>query len=255
MKDANKKWLTIAAGLTLSGALLMMITSQFDPAKQTDGAIGSEGSEGNQLVVTNPEDNKDPDNQTDSDTGLKIPSISGGDSSENTTSPPILLTDADGNILETHPDPSITIPLPDSMNGTDTGTSQTIQPNVKPKPNYTESQLKDPTKTPDGGKVTVTEDGKIEPEEVPEPTPAPTPTPEPTPIPPIEATKPSGSGTNTTTPSTSTPSTGSTNSNKTQSDANGAYVPGFGYVPYNNTPNVGTQATDMYENGNKVGNM
>ncbi|MFI3254548.1 MAG: DUF6550 family protein [Eubacteriales bacterium] len=253
MNDVNKKWLTIAAGLTLSGALLVMITNQFNPAKQTDGKLGTEDDASNQLVVTNPEGS---DILTENESNLNIPSISGTDSSTNTStsSPAILFTDADGNILETHPDPNVTVPLPDTLNGTDKGTSQTIQPDVVAKPSYTESQLQDPTQTPDGGKVTVTETGEIVPEEIPEPEP------------PSVSTN-SSSTTVTTTPSTSTPSTSTPStststsspsadtSTKTESDADGAYVPGFGYVPYNNTPNVGTQATDMYENGNKVGIM
>lgn len=255
MNDVNKKWLTIAAGLTLSGALLVMITNQFNPEKQTDGKLGIENDQSNQLVVTNPDGS---DILTENESNLNIPSISGTDSSTNTNtgSPAILFTDADGNILETHPDPNVTVPLPDTMNGTDKGTSQTIQADAVTKPTYTESQLQDPTQTPDGGKVTVTESGEIVPEEIPEPEP------------PSVSTN-SSSTTVTTTPSTSTPSTSTSTpstststtspstdtSTKTESDAGGAYVPGFGYVPYNNTPNVGTQATDMYENGNKVGIM
>ncbi|MFI3255053.1 MAG: hypothetical protein R3Y63_12080 [Eubacteriales bacterium] len=255
MNDFNKKWLTITAGVALSGALLVLITNQFKADKQNDVWLDKNTGQTSDLVVTDPEKG---DSAEENDSGLLIPSISGTGTTTGTTTgsttPPIVLTDGNGNKLETHPDSNVTIPEAGTMDGNDTGTSQTIQPDVKPKPNYTESQLKDPTKTPDGGKVTVTEDGKIEPEVVPEPepTPAPTPTPEPKPettTPSPETTAPSTSGT------TSGGGTSTDNSNKTQSDANGAYVPGFGYIPYNDKPNVGHQATGMYENGNKVGSM
>lgn len=52
-------------------------------------------------------------------------------------------------------EPTSNIPEPDSMNGIDYGTSQSIQPEVDPRPTYTEEQLTDPTQKPDGTPVEV----------------------------------------------------------------------------------------------------
>ncbi len=52
-------------------------------------------------------------------------------------------------------EPTVNIPEVDTMNGIDYGTSQTLQPDVEPRPTYTEAQLTDPTQTPDSSSVEV----------------------------------------------------------------------------------------------------
>ena len=98
----------------------------------------------------------------------------------------------------------------------DTGTDQKIQGDVPDKPTYTEEQLTDPTQTPDGEKV---DPPKAEKKEK-------TPTPTPKPNKPVTTTeqKPSGG------------------------------LPGFDSVPDGGANQV-IEVNDMYENGNKIGDM
>ncbi len=70
----------------------------------------------------------------------------------NTAEPVATVTQAEST--QATREPAINIPEPDTMNGIDYGTSQTIQPDVT-KPNYTEEQLTDPTHAPDGTPVEV----------------------------------------------------------------------------------------------------
>ncbi len=251
MNEFNKKWLTITAGVALSGALLMLITNQFATEKQDDVWLDKNTQQGTELTVTNPEQGE---SQEENGSNLSIPSISGGETgnSTSTTAPAITLTDGNGNVLESHPDSNVKIPEAGTMNGDDKGTSQTIQPDVATKPTYSQSQLTDPTQTPDGGKVTVTEDGEITPEIVPEPTPTPVPTPEPEP--PTTSTDTSSTTSSGTTSQSVAPNPDATPESNTGSTDGMAYVPGFGWVPQTGPSEV-IQATDMYENGNKVGNM
>ena len=98
----------------------------------------------------------------------------------------------------------------------DTGTDQKIQGDVPDKPTYTEEQLTDPTQTPDGEKV--------DPPKAEEKDKIPTPTPKPNK--PVTTTeqKPSGG------------------------------LPGFDSVPDGGANQV-IEVNDMYENGNKIGDM
>jgi hypothetical protein len=99
--------------------------------------------------------------------------------------------------------------------GDSSGTDQSIQAEVT-KPSEPSSEAKtDPNQTPDGKKATKTDGGT--------------------------STADSSS-------ESSTPKSGDKNS-KGQ-----VWVPGFGWVD-NSGDNVGTKAGDMYENGNKIGNM
>ncbi len=216
MTDFTKKWLTIAAGVALSGGLVLMIYNQTIAPKVSDSLIDKEVGESNQLVVTTPEGETGGNSSEKEEVSLTIPPIT-SESGGNVTEEP-----------EIHPDPNISIPEAGTMNGNDQGTEQTIQPDVPQKPTYSEEQLADPTQTPSGGAVTQTETGSI-PVETPDSTTTTQPEPEsePEPIPP------------------------STNQ---EGEGEGKYVDGFGWVPYSG-PNEAIFAYDMYESGIKVGTM
>ncbi|NCB42257.1 MAG: hypothetical protein EOM59_06515 [Clostridia bacterium] len=90
------------------------------------------------------------------------------------------------------------------------------------KPEATPEQLTDPAKRPDGEKV--------------------------------DGTPQATDHNNVTTPETTAPaSTGDSQAGETKDGM--IYVPGFGWVKDSGEENVGTYAEDMYENGNKIGNM
>lgn len=116
------------------------------------------------------------------------------------------------------------IKVPDTQNnknGVDKGTNQTIQADVNKPKEPTKEELTDPTKKPDGERVekspkNVDHDKVEKPEEPPE-----------------KKDEPQGGDKN----------------NKGQT-----YLPGFGWVE-NSGENQGSKADDMYENGNKIGNM
>lgn len=119
--------------------------------------------------------------------------------------------------------PEIKIPEDETIdNGAiDTGTEQTIQGDlVKPK-EPTKEQLTDPTQKPNGEKVETPPEPVVH-DKVEKPTETPK-----------NNDVPQGGDTN--------------NQGKT-------YLPGFGWIE-NSGENQGTVAEDMYENGNKIGNM
>ncbi|AEY67574.1 DUF6550 family protein [Clostridium sp. BNL1100] len=103
--------------------------------------------------------------------------------------------------------------------GDSIGTEQSIQAEPTKPAEPSEEAKTDPAKKPDGEKVTNT-----------------------TPVEHDKVTKPE----NSTPPST--PKSGDKN------EKGQVWVPGFGWVD-NSGDNVGTQAEDMYENGNKIGDM
>lgn len=119
--------------------------------------------------------------------------------------------------------PPIKIPNTQSTNknGVDKGAEQTIQKDVEKPKEPTKEQLIDPTKKPNGEKV---EESPInvDHEKVEKPV-----------EPPKKNDEPKGGDVN----------------NKGQT-----YLPGFGWIE-NSGENQGSKAEDMYENGNKVGNM
>ena len=119
--------------------------------------------------------------------------------------------------------PEIKIPDTEKIdNGAiDTGTEQTIQEDVEKPKEPTKEQLTDPTQKPNGEKV----------ETAPEP------------VEHDKVEKPAETPKN-----IDVPQGGDTN-NKGQT-----YLPGFGWIE-NSGENQGTVAEDMYENGNKIGNM
>ncbi|KAF5038045.1 MAG: DUF6550 family protein [Sedimentibacter saalensis] len=101
----------------------------------------------------------------------------------------------------------------------DTGTEQKIQGDVPEKPTYTEEQLTDPTQKPNGEKV---EPSREEIEEVIQEAPI--------------------------TETNSEPQGGDKKDGQ-------IYLPGFGWVKDEGGGGEGTVAEDMYENGNKIGDM
>lgn len=103
--------------------------------------------------------------------------------------------------------------------GDSTGTEQSIQAEVT-KPTQPLQEVKtEPSKTPDGGKVDT--------------------------VKPVEHDKVTKPASNT---SPSEPKSGDKKDGK-------IYVPGFGWIEDNGGGGSGTTAKDMYENGNKIGNM
>lgn len=119
--------------------------------------------------------------------------------------------------------PEIEIPDTETMdNGViDTGTEQTIQGDVEKPKEPTKEQLQDSTQKPNGEKVE-TPPEPVDHDKVEKPTETPK-----------NNDVPQGGDTN--------------NQGKT-------YLPGFGWIE-NSGENQGTVAEDMYENGNKIGNM
>jgi hypothetical protein len=111
--------------------------------------------------------------------------------------------------------PDTTQPENTDNGAVSSGTEQTIQSDVT-KPEYTEEQLKDPTQKPDGEKVT----------EPPKPTDHDKVEKPKEPLKPQNSPKPGG----------------------------GNSIPGFDNVPDGGANKV-INADDMYENGNKIGNM
>ena len=127
MKNNTKKWLTVAGCLAICAVLVIVIVSSFSKDKVTDDPLPSSSSQQGDVVV-------DPDSST----------------------PP---PSESGDVQE--PEDAVTVnpETPDANtnagegNGADfTGTEQTIQGDSV-KPEYTEEELKDPTKTPDGTPV------------------------------------------------------------------------------------------------------
>lgn len=195
MKNSTKKWLTVAGCLAVCAVLVIAIASSFSKDKVTDDPLPPSSSQQSDVVV-------DPDSST------PPPSESGD---------------------EQKPEDDVTVrpETPDAGTGTDagngadfTGTEQTIQSDPV-KPEYTEEELKDPTKTPDGTPV----EGTPEPQD------------HDTYEPPKDIPASSGE-----------PQGGDVN------EAGQTYLPGFGWIE-NSGENHGEYLEDMYENGNKIGIM
>lgn len=121
--------------------------------------------------------------------------------------------------VNAQPIDSTVTPNQSTDNGDSTGTEQSIQTEVTKPPEPSQEVKTDPSKTPDGEKVDTV-----------------------TPVEHDNVTKPESST------SSSTPKSGDKN------DKGQVWVPGFGWVD-NSGENVGTEAGDMYENGNKIGDM
>lgn len=117
------------------------------------------------------------------------------------------------------------IKVPDTQvtnkNGVDKGTKQTIQKDAEKPKEPRKEELTDPTQKPNGEKV-VEPPKNVDHDKVEKPI-----------EPPKKKDEPKGGDTN----------------NKGQT-----YLPGFGWIE-NSGENQGSKAEDMYENGNKVGNM
>ena len=135
MKNNTKKWLTVAGCLAVCVVLVIVIASSFSKDKVTDDPLPPSSSQQSEVVV-------DPDSST-------LPPTESGDDQE------------PGEDVTVHPETPDASTNTDEGNGADfTGTEQIIQPDPV-KPEYTEEDLKDPTKTPDGTPV----DGTPEPQD------------------------------------------------------------------------------------------
>ena len=127
MTENTKKWLTVAGCLVVCAILVAVIASSFSKDKVTDDLHPPSSSQQGDVVV-------DPDSSTQPPAEFDDSQEPGDDVTVNPETP-----DANTNTGE--------------GNGADfTGTEQTIQGDPV-KPEYTEEELKDPTKTPDGTPV------------------------------------------------------------------------------------------------------
>lgn len=183
INDKTKKWIFIAGGLALSAVLVVAIIGQFRTPPIQDVDIPPQSSSSQDVTVDTPD-------ITEKEDGITVP--------------PIQIPEE-----------------PESSNGMDKGTEQTIQPNTSGKPNYTEEELKNPEQKPNGDKV-IENDKPQDHDKVEKPV-----------TPPKTDNQPQGGVVN---------SKGET------------YLPGFGWIE-NSGENQGSVAEDMYENGNKVGIM
>ena len=175
MNEKTKKRLIIAGGILISVVLIFMIGTRLQPNSLKDTSVVAPTNGANKVVVD--------DSKT-------------GSTEKNEVTVPVIVS---------------TEPAKTETGGDDTGTEQTIQPNIPEKPTYTEEQLKDPTQKPSGENVDPPkeEDKK-----------------------PVTPTKPAQT--------------------TTQNTSGG--LPGFDSVPDGGANQV-INGTDMYENGNKIGNM
>jgi cytoskeletal protein RodZ len=175
MNEKTKKRLILAGGILISAVLIFMIGTRFqqNPVKDTSMVAPTNGTD--KVVVD-------------------------GSKTESTEKQEVTVP-----AIATTPQPKA------EAGGDDTGTEQTIHPDIPEKPTYTEEQLKDPTQKPSGEKVDPPkeEDKK-----------------------PVTPTKPAQT--------------------TTQNTSGG--LPGFDSVPDGGANQV-INGTDMYENGNKIGNM
>lgn len=127
MKNSTKKWLTVVGCLAICVVLVIVIVSSFSKNRVNDDPLPLSSSQQNDVVV-------DPDSSNPS------PSESGD----------VQAAEDDVTVNPETPDTNANT---DEGSGADfTGTEQTIQPDTV-KPEYTEEELKDPTKTPDGTPV------------------------------------------------------------------------------------------------------
>lgn len=114
MNNKTKKWLTVAGCLVACAVLVGLIGNQFKTEPLTDEPLPSQSSQPSDVTVNAPDTEKEP-----------VVTL-----------------------------PEIPAEKPNTDNGAvSSGTEQTIQPDPV-KPEYTEDQLKDDTKTPDGKPVT-----------------------------------------------------------------------------------------------------
>ena len=127
MNDKTKKRLIVAGGILISAVLIFMIGAKLQTNQSKDTAVGTSTTSSEKVVV---------DSSKTESTGK-----------EGVTVP----------VIETTPQAKA------ETGGDDTGTEQTIQPNIPEKPTYTEEQLKDPTQKPSGEKVDPPKEEDIKP--------------------------------------------------------------------------------------------
>lgn len=127
MMENTKKWLTVAGCLVVCAILVAVIASSFSKDKVTDDPLPPSNSQQGDVVV-------DPDSSTPPPAEFDDSQEPGDDVTVNPETPDANTSTNDGNGAEF------------------TGTEQTIQGDPV-KPEYTEEELKDHTKTPDGTPV------------------------------------------------------------------------------------------------------
>jgi len=181
LTDRAKKRLTLAGLGVVCVVLVIAIASQFKTEKPKDAVIQPSSTVSDEV-------NPGSDIRTPSVDPAKAPDVSAA--------------------------PSKAADTADS-----TGTEQSIQAEVTKPTEPSQEAKTNPSKTPDGEKVTTV-----------------------TPVEHDKVTKPESST------SSSTPKSGDKKNGK-------IYVPGFGWIEDNGGGGSGTTADDMYENGNKIGNM
>lgn len=116
MNNKTKKWLTVAGCLVVCAILVGLISSQLKTEPITDEPLPSQSSQSSDVTVNAPDTEREKE--------------------------PVVIP------------PEIPTEKPSTDNGAvSSGTDQTIQSDPV-KPEYTEEQLKDDTKTPDGKPVT-----------------------------------------------------------------------------------------------------
>ena len=143
MTENTKKWLTVAGCLVVCAILVAVIASSFSKDKVTDDLLPPSSSQQGDVVV-------DPDSSTP-------PPAESGDAQK------------PGDNVTVNPETPDASTNTDDGNGADfTGTEQTIQPDPV-KPEYSEDELKDPTKPPDGTPVEGTPEPQAHNNETPPP--------------------------------------------------------------------------------------
>ncbi|WP_206458319.1 DUF6550 family protein [Anaerovorax sp. IOR16] len=131
INDKTKKWLIITGGIVISIALIVIIGVRFQKPPVKDVNISSQNSEVQDVVTKTPDTSEKEDE-------IKVPTVDVPQK-----------TETDNGAV-------------------DTGTEQKIQRDAE-KPTYTEEQLTNPNKKPNGDKVTV-DDKPVEHDKVEKPT-------------------------------------------------------------------------------------
>lgn len=189
INDKAKKRLIIVGGILLCAVLVILISTSLQKEPVTDTAVPETSVITGEVVVD--------DSRPTESTELMEPA-----EKEEVTVPAIEVIDS-----------------PVVAAADDSGTEQTIQADIPEKPTYTEEQLMDPTRKPNGEKIDPPKDNFAETSQ--------------TPKEPSKSTEPQG---------------GDTKDGQ-------IYLPGFGWVKDEGGGGEGITAEDMYENGNKIGEM
>ena|GEM_PF-553749 len=151
MKKKSGKRFVIAGGILLMAVLMIVIGRRFQSKPVAEDVLPTDNKESSEVTV------KTPENQE------KVESVKG---EVTITVAPVTKEAAN-----------------EGSGSVDTGTNQTIQPDVSPKPTEREEQGTKPTEKPTNEKAEPTKQEEKEPEVTPTPTAKPEPTPTPSPKP------------------------------------------------------------------------